>query len=77
MSTITHMSSYAPFVKVEPIIKGWSEDQKYCVTTANGTKYFLRITPLSRYEAEKKLFAVSKQVAARLYMDLSSIFQQK
>lgn len=38
------------FVKSEPITKGWSEDKKYCVTKADGTKYLLRITPLSRYE---------------------------
>lgn len=48
----------------EPILKGWSEDKKYCVTVSDGTKYLLRITPISRYETRKTLFAVMKQVAA-------------
>ena len=33
------------FVKKEPINKGWSCDKKFCVTTADGEKYLLRITP--------------------------------
>ncbi len=34
-NTITHRS---------PIEKGWSGDEKYCATTADGTKYLLRVT---------------------------------
>jgi len=52
------------FVKIEPITKGWSEDKKYCITKANGIKYLLRVTPISRYEARKSLFEMLKQVAA-------------
>ena len=52
------------FTKVEPITKGWSEDKKYCVTTEEGTKYLLRITPISRYETRKSLFAMLERVAA-------------
>jgi serine/threonine-protein kinase len=47
-----------------PISKGWSEDKKYCVTTADGTKLLLRITPISRYETRKALFEMLQQVAA-------------
>ncbi len=43
-------------IKIELINKGWSEDKKYCVTVTNGTKYLLRITPISRYEIRKSLF---------------------
>ena len=32
------------FISKEPINKGWSCDKKYCVTTADGTKYLLRVT---------------------------------
>ena len=56
--------SFEAFTKVEPITKGWSEDKKYCVTTEDGTKYLLRITPLSRYETRKSLFAMLESVAA-------------
>ena len=34
---------YGHFINSEPIIKGWSEDKKYCVTVENGTKYLLRV----------------------------------
>ena len=52
------------FASYEQITKGWSEDKKYCVTKTDGTKYLLRITPISRYEVRKSLFAMLKQVAA-------------
>ena len=52
------------FVKSEPIIEGWSEDEKYCVTTAEGTQYLLRITPISRYEKRKSLFEMMERAAS-------------
>ena len=55
---------YDSIIQKEPITKGWSEDKKCCVTTTNGTKYLLRVTPISRYETRKVLFAVMEQVAA-------------
>ncbi len=51
-------------VNLDPITKGWSEDKKYCVTIADGTKYLLRISPIERYEARKSLFDMLKQVDA-------------
>ena len=39
---------YDTIVSREPIEKGWSGDQKYCVTTEDGTKYLLRITSPER-----------------------------
>jgi len=50
--------------KMEPINKGLSGDKKYCVTTTDGKKYLLRITPISRYETRKSLFAMLERVAA-------------
>ena len=35
------IKGFDTFVKSEPITKGWSEDKKYCVTKADGTKYLL------------------------------------
>jgi len=55
---------YGTLIKSEPISKGWSEDKKYCVTTADGTKYLLRVTPISRYETRKSLFVMLQCVAA-------------
>ena len=52
------------FSKIEPINKGWSDDKKYCVSKADGTKYLLRISPTERYEKRKALFEIMEYVAA-------------
>ena len=54
---------YCDFIKSETITKGWSEDKKYCITVADGTKYLLRITPIARYETRKSLYSMLEQVA--------------
>lgn len=51
-------------VHKEPIHKGWSEDKKFCVTNADGTKYLLRLSQLAKYESKKKLFSMMEQIAA-------------
>ncbi len=51
-------------VSKEPITKGWSVDKKYCVTTTDGTRYLLRVSPPSMYESKKKLFSMMEQIAA-------------
>jgi len=47
-----------------PIEKGWSEDKKYCVTDAAGTRYLLRVSPLARRENRRALFEILQKVAA-------------
>lgn len=39
---------YDAIILRQPIEKGWSGDQKYCVTTADGSRYLLRITSPER-----------------------------
>ena len=39
---------YESIIHKQHIDKGWSGDQKYCVTTVDGTKYLLRITSPER-----------------------------
>jgi len=55
---------YDTITDTKPVEKGWSEDKKFCVTTTDGTKYLLRISPIARYETRKSLFAMLEQVAA-------------
>lgn len=55
---------YDAIVIKVPITKGWSEDKKYCASTNDGTKYLLRISPLSQYETKKTLFSLMEQIAA-------------
>jgi len=41
---------YDTIVKSELITKGFSGDKKYCAATADGTKYLLRIAPITQYK---------------------------
>ena len=52
------------FISKEPINKGWSCDSKYCVTTADGKRYLLRITPEENSASRAEMFRMQKQVAA-------------
>lgn len=58
------MSVYDTIVTREPIGKGWSGDRKYCVTTADGNKYMLRISPLEKHDRRKREFDKMCEVAA-------------
>ena len=51
------------FISKVPIDKGWSEDKKYCVTIADGTKYLLRITPEEKSGNREKMFQIQQKVA--------------
>ncbi len=51
-------------VSVTPLLKGWSGDQKYCVTTVDGTKYLLRITPKEKAASRPECFRMQQVVAA-------------
>ena len=51
------------FVKKEPISKGWSSDQKFCVTAQDSTKYLLRISSFEKSETCKKMFRMQQKVA--------------
>ncbi len=50
------------FITKEPIEKGWSGDKKYCVTTVEGEKYLLRITPPEKSAKCEKMYLMQKQV---------------
>lgn len=52
---------YENIVSRQPVEKGWSGDRKYCVQTADGSRYLLRISPMERLEQRKMLFDLQKQ----------------
>lgn len=52
-------------VKREPVDKGWSGEQKYCVTDEKGDKYLLRIVPAECYEEKKEEFETIKELAEK------------
>ncbi len=49
-------------VSKEPINKGWSCDKKYCITTAEGVKYLLRVTPEEKSTTRSDMFRMLQQV---------------
>lgn len=53
---------YDNIISRTPITKGWSCDKKFCVTSSEGTKYLLRITPHDKSATRKDLFEVLQQV---------------
>lgn len=50
------------FITKESINKGWSGDKKYCVTTADGTKYLLRVTPFEKSANRENMYRMQKEV---------------
>ncbi|MCL2004441.1 MAG: phosphotransferase [Oscillospiraceae bacterium] len=51
------------FVKIEPIHKGWSGDQKYCIETAGGKRLLLRVADMAQYDRKKREYEMMKRVA--------------
>ena len=51
------MSIFDTIVTREPIDRGWSADRKYRATAADGRIYFLRISPMERFENRKLQFS--------------------
>lgn len=52
------------FVTKQPIEKGWSGDQKYCVTDQEGNRFLLRISPAEQYDRKKREHELMGQAAA-------------
>ena len=58
------MGVYQKMISRRPIDKGWSGDRKYCVTTADGGKYLLRISQPEKLECRKRGFERMCEAAA-------------
>jgi len=59
----THdIPGYNTFVKIEPIEKGWSEDKKYYVETADGQRMLLRISDVSEFDRKKAEYGMMERV---------------
>lgn len=52
------------FIKKEPINKGWSCDNKFRVTTVDGQKYLLRISPKEKSGNREDMIRMQQAVAA-------------
>ncbi len=51
-------------VAKEPIVKGWSNDKKYCVTDENGKRFFLRVSDIEEQEFKRFEFEMMEKLAA-------------
>lgn len=51
-------------VSRQEICRGWSADRKYKALTAEGTAYFLRVSPAEQYERRRREFDHMRQVHA-------------
>ena len=58
------MTVFDSIVSRTPVDKGWSGDRKYKAFTADGSAYFLRISPMSKFEKLKLQFSHMQQVQA-------------
>lgn len=58
------MSIYDSIVSRQEIRKGWSGDRKYRAETVSGEVFFLRISPMERYERRKGEFRRMQEAAA-------------
>ena len=56
------MSVFASIVSRTPVDRGWSGDRKYQAFTADGTAYFLRISPMNKLENRRLQFSHMEQV---------------
>ena len=57
------MSVFQNIIARTTIDKGWSGDQKYCVITADGQKYLLRISTIDRLERKRREYEKMSEVA--------------
>ena len=57
------MNIYQNIISRTPIDKGWSGDQKYCATTADGHKYLLRISSIDRLERKRREYEKMSEAA--------------
>lgn len=54
-----------PYAKIEPINKGWSNDKKFRVTTADGEHYLLRVSKLENEQRCEELFRKLKEIETK------------
>lgn len=57
--------SIPAYVSKTPIEKGWSHDQKFCITAADGTKYLLRIIPKEKSDRIPDIVRLQQEAASR------------
>ena len=61
----THdVPGYSDFVRIEPLIKGWSSDKKYVCAKDDGSRFLLRIADISEHDRKKSEYESMQKIAA-------------
>lgn len=55
---IKDIINYDTFIKIEPIHKGWSGDEKYYAEKNNGEMLLIRVSDISEYDEKKQEFNI-------------------
>ena len=48
----------------EPILDGWSNDRKYCITDEKGERFLLRVSDAEQHDAKQSEFIMMQRVAS-------------
>ena len=62
LGLLRDIPEYSAFVKIEPINKGWSEDKKFYIETADGRRMFLRVSDIAEYDRKKADYMMTEQI---------------
>lgn len=54
------------FLSIRPVTVGIADDDKYCATLCDGTKFLLRVSPIEQYESKKEEYDLLLKFENRL-----------
>ena len=58
------MEAALHIVNKKPILEGWSDDKKYCITNENGEQFLLRVSDIAQYDAKLSEFVMMQRVSS-------------
>lgn len=61
--TLKDIPMYPKWAKIEPLLKGWSEDKKFYIEDYSGERFLLRLSDISKYEGKRLDFEYMKKIA--------------
>ena len=64
LNCISDICGFGKFTKVEPVNKGWSEDEKYYIEAEDKSKLLLRVSKPCEYERKKYEFEMMRRIFA-------------
>ncbi|MDF2700862.1 MAG: hypothetical protein K0Q49_2425, partial [Haloplasmataceae bacterium] len=53
LDILKEIPEFSNWIKIEPVLKGWSDDQKFYIEDNLGNKLLLRLANISKYQTKK------------------------